>query len=396
MGTRDIDEQINEFRENPFADRIDPAGSNRRTYDYTIIREGAAEKFRKNSLKGTKVFQGIVLHVEKDSPIVRRRTNQSQTSAANKEYVAIRVRIPELHAHILKPKTIPIDKTKPGARGIIQQHPLFIATVGPKTPEPAEGSIVKVSFGQGPEAGQYDGVYLELYEGPAAFENNDPTKPTDPSTRLAFSQGGAPLPNFGDEGQNNLSPEEYARQTLEARRVNPPPPDRAFSSLPFEEPKRVTDEFGIQRTRGAHTGMDFSVPTGTPVFAVMDSPAPRTRAVNRTDQEIQRLLNSSNPDDRSNGAAGRFVELNDGNGFRVRYLHLDTIIVTEGQAISGGQQIGTTGNSGRSSGPHLHLDVTLPSGQRVNPRFYLRNDTFLDNQRTLSDAGTLAVRGRDE
>ena len=130
---RDLKEELNRLPQDPFADRIDPAGPNRKSYEYTTLREGAAAFFKKNVLKDAQIFQAIVLDVESDSPLLRQRTARGQSESSPKEYVAVRARIPKLHAHILSPETIPIDRSKPGIKGIVQQHPLFIARVGPKT-----------------------------------------------------------------------------------------------------------------------------------------------------------------------------------------------------------------------------------------------------------------------
>ena len=59
-----------------------------------------------------------------------------------------------------------------------------------------------------------------------------------------------------------------------------------------------------------------------------------------------------------------------GNDIRSVYGHLSKIGVTAGQSVERGTQLGLTGNTGRSSGPHLHYEI-LVKGQPVNPRAYL-------------------------
>ena len=94
---RNINEEINKLPPDPFADRIDPAGQNRKTYEYTTLKEGAAAFFKKNILKDAKVFQAIVIDVELDSPLLRQRSARAQTDSSAQEYVAVRARIPKLH-----------------------------------------------------------------------------------------------------------------------------------------------------------------------------------------------------------------------------------------------------------------------------------------------------------
>lgn len=63
---------------------------------------------------------------------------------------------------------------------------------------------------------------------------------------------------------------------------------------------------------------------------------------------------------------GKVVMLQHGNGYQSLYAHLKDISVTPGQWLDSGQQIGTVGQTGRVTGPHLHFEVLL-SGSRVNP-----------------------------
>lgn len=67
---------------------------------------------------------------------------------------------------------------------------------------------------------------------------------------------------------------------------------------------------------------------------------------------------------------GNHVVVDHGNGFRTLYAHLNSIFVSPGESVSKGQQIGTVGNTGNSTGPHLHFEV-LYQGVRRNPYSYL-------------------------
>lgn len=71
------------------------------------------------------------------------------------------------------------------------------------------------------------------------------------------------------------------------------------------------------------------------------------------------------------GSYGNMVEINHGNGYRTRYAHCSSIKVRVGQKVAKGQHISNVGNSGRSTGPHLHLEV-LKNGVHQNPNKYVR------------------------
>jgi murein DD-endopeptidase MepM/ murein hydrolase activator NlpD len=66
---------------------------------------------------------------------------------------------------------------------------------------------------------------------------------------------------------------------------------------------------------------------------------------------------------------GNQVLIDHGFGYKTRYAHLKTIGVSEGMKVKRGECIGVSGNSGRSSGPHLHYEV-LYKDRHVNPANY--------------------------
>ncbi|MEH6497996.1 MAG: M23 family metallopeptidase [Pseudoalteromonas distincta] len=98
-----------------------------------------------------------------------------------------------------------------------------------------------------------------------------------------------------------------------------------------------------------HTGLDFAAPRGTPIFAVG---AGVVTFAGR------------------NGAYGNVVEIAHGDGYKTRYAHAHTLDIKKGDLVSKGQQIATVGSTGRSTGPHLHLEV-LRNGMAVNPARYI-------------------------
>jgi murein DD-endopeptidase MepM/ murein hydrolase activator NlpD len=111
-------------------------------------------------------------------------------------------------------------------------------------------------------------------------------------------------------------------------------------SLPIHH-YRVTSGFGprldpFKKRAAFHAGVDFGTATGTPVYATLAGTV--TRAGNK-------------------GPYGLVVEIDHGNGFRSRYGHLARSRVRRGQAVEFQQHIADAGNSGRSTGPHLHYEV---------------------------------------
>jgi murein DD-endopeptidase MepM/ murein hydrolase activator NlpD len=71
------------------------------------------------------------------------------------------------------------------------------------------------------------------------------------------------------------------------------------------------------------------------------------------------------------GGYGLLVEIDHGNGLATRYGHLSAIEVNEGQTVEVGEPVGRIGNTGRSTGPHLHYEVRI-AGEPVDPLRYLR------------------------
>lgn len=119
---------------------------------------------------------------------------------------------------------------------------------------------------------------------------------------------------------------------------------------------RVTSSFGERQDpidgEGAfHPGIDIAAPYGTPVHA--------TAAGVVTGADMGH-------------GYGRTVELNDGHNIMTVYAHLSTLAVIPGQQVSRGQIIGYVGQSGRSTGPHVHYEVRV-DGVPVNPYKYLRS-----------------------
>ncbi|HJQ82622.1 MAG TPA: M23 family metallopeptidase [Candidatus Binatia bacterium] len=131
---------------------------------------------------------------------------------------------------------------------------------------------------------------------------------------------------------------------------------RLLSTLPLRWPVHgpVRSEFGPRLSpwsgkREHHNGIDIGSPPGTPVV----SPGAGT------------VVSAS-----TQGRLGRHVTLDHGNGVRSLYGHLQAVDVSRGDAVEKGQVLGRVGNTGRSTGPHLHYEL-LVEGKPVDPRGFL-------------------------
>jgi murein DD-endopeptidase MepM/ murein hydrolase activator NlpD len=120
--------------------------------------------------------------------------------------------------------------------------------------------------------------------------------------------------------------------------------------LPIASDFVVTSGFGfrldpMRRLPSMHEGIDFVAPIGTPVL----STAPGV------------VLQAE-----YSGAYGNLVDIQHAEGFVTRYAHLQAIHVQPGQTIAAHQMVGTLGNTGRSTGPHLHYEVQF-NGRSLHP-----------------------------
>lgn len=125
-----------------------------------------------------------------------------------------------------------------------------------------------------------------------------------------------------------------------------------FGRWPLSGP--VTDWFGwrthpVYGTRHYHDGMDIGVPIGTPVLSVTRG---RVSYVGYL------------------GGYGLTVKVDHGDGLVTLYAHLSQANVEVGQSVGGGEQVALSGNTGTSTGPHLHFSVFV-GGSPVDPSTWL-------------------------
>ena len=102
-----------------------------------------------------------------------------------------------------------------------------------------------------------------------------------------------------------------------------------------------------RRVGGGHNGTDMCAPVGTAVVAAKGG------VVERAEYGY-------------NGGYGNYVLINHGGGYKTRYAHMSSIAVHAGQSVGAGQFIGASGNSGRSTGPHLHFEA-IENGRYTSP-----------------------------
>ncbi len=111
--------------------------------------------------------------------------------------------------------------------------------------------------------------------------------------------------------------------------------------------------------RAFHSGVDWSAPEGTPVFAVSNG--------------VVLFIGPASK-------FGNMVEIQHGEKIVVRYAHLEGIEVISGMPVVAGQRIARVGSTGKSTGSHLHFEVIV-NGNRVNPQNFFPKD----NARTLKN-----------
>jgi len=140
--------------------------------------------------------------------------------------------------------------------------------------------------------------------------------------------------------------------------------EERLSSIPAIQPisnkdmTRVASGYGwridpVYKTRRMHWGMDFTAPIGTEVYATG----------NGVIEDVE--VNS--------WGYGKSILINHGYGFKTRYAHLSAFKVKKGDKVKRGDLIGLIGNSGKSTGPHLHYEVER-NGEKINPVGYYHSD----------------------
>ncbi|MFD7285372.1 peptidoglycan DD-metalloendopeptidase family protein [Streptomyces sp. NPDC059863] len=185
-----------------------------------------------------------------------------------------------------------------------------------------------------------------------ATSSDDSSTPADDS---ADSSSGDT--SSADSSSSGSTEEPAAPATDEA-----PAPDTSEQSTgsgfsapvdgPTSTPYRAS---GSSWSSGYHTGVDFSASSGTPVKAVSDGTVVTAGW---------------------GGAYGNQIVIQHSDGMYSQYGHLSSLEVSAGESVSAGQEIGLSGSTGNSTGPHLHFEIrTGPEyGSDVDPVAYLRQN----------------------
>ena len=132
----------------------------------------------------------------------------------------------------------------------------------------------------------------------------------------------------------------------------------AIQPVSNKDLERVASGFGfridpVYKVRKMHAGLDFTAPTGTPIYATADG---------------RIKLASFNT-----GGYGNHVVINHGYGYETLYGHMVRVKARSGQHVKRGDLIGYVGSTGKSTGPHCHYEVHK-NGQKLDPVYFFYND----------------------
>lgn len=188
-------------------------------------------------------------------------------------------------------------------------------------------------------------LFTELSQDKMALENEVQAK----DGQLHFLQGAL------GKLEEHIGLDESKQNIKRLSELSPLDLQLLMTKIPSGAPttfKVISDGFGwrthpISKKRSFHEGLDYSCDIGTPVQTTADG------IVEKADWD--------------NSGYGIQVIINHGYGFKTVYAHLSKALVSRGQVVGRGDDIGLSGNTGSASGPHVHYEVIF-LGNKLNPR----------------------------
>lgn len=145
---------------------------------------------------------------------------------------------------------------------------------------------------------------------------------------------------------------------------------KAISYLPFGKPVegKITSRFGkrkdpVNGKNAFHTGIDFRGQKGEKIYATADG-------------VVKKAFR--------NGGHGNYVLIDHGNGYKTSFSHMQAFLVRKGERVKRGQIIGLVGNTGRSTGTHLHYEISLDN-KPMNPYNFMKVANLGEPKNSLSE-----------
>lgn len=278
------------------------------------LRETALKRFNAEAFEQQGVLRAICLRTNLSvKPPAGSWVQQAGVADVGKHWLTVYARIPELHAHLVDP--FAYGNSAGNAHLQINLHPAFIspAPIGEKqfTTIPAPGDIIEVDFG-------------------------DRINMTQPTYRGRVSDGTIKVPSGGAF--------QHFSQTRQDQGL-----DASSATITSDISKSRLDPVN-KKSKKPHNGVDYGIPVGTKIYAMKDG-----------------ILTYHNQP----AGAGLYIKINHQDGTWSKYFHLSkNDIHTQNTPVKKGELIGFSGNTGASSGPHLHLELRGASkaGQVIDPK----------------------------
>lgn len=202
-------------------------------------------------------------------------------------------------------------------------------------------------------------TYTEAVNYEVAYENNSNLYKGETAIKVRGSKGEQTVTKEvvkinGVEVEHTvietvLTKQPETRIVYQGTKPAPPKIGTGSFSVPLSRSYTVSSKFGMRWGR-QHTGIDLALPTGSPVIAA----------------DGGKVIFSG-----SNGTYGKLIIIDHGANLKTYYAHNSKLLVSKGDSVYKGQKISESGNSGRSTGPHLHFEVRV-NNVPVNPEKYLK------------------------